>query len=363
MAVPKKLVIVPNAATRELWDVVENGEVHELEAVLARADINGRNEHGMTALMRAAYHGRVQMVRALLENGADPNVMRNDKFTALSLAAFFGHGEIVDILIEHGAKTDVATRFGTSPYLWAKARSFTDVARSLEKRSVDRRSEGTVASVVERPKPLPPRVAPPSAPIIVRTLKDPPEIWDLVQEAPRQFDPRAAFVARLGSRRSVLTMAVMLVVVSATAAAGAMFYTRHRVANHITSPTAAAPTFPAPVVQTPATTEALPETPVAVTPLPETPPVATEPLKPDVHPNTITRRSRSFPQPSTVLTEVNPEPPTVETAVEPTPVAPPKIEARGAVSVDAKKPIAPPSSQIISGQKAAQPKAKVIQWP
>jgi len=350
MAVPKKLVIVPNAATRELWGVVENGEVDELEAVLARADINARNEHGMTALMRAAYHGRVEMVRTLLENGADPNVMRNDKFTALSLAAFFGYGEIVDLLLEHGAKTDVATRSGTSPYIWAKARSFSDVARSLEKRS-----EVTKVSVLAKPKASPKRVEPEPMPIVVRTLKDPPEIWDLVQEAPRQFNPRAAFVSRLGSRRSVLTMAVVLIVVSATAAAGAMFYRRHRVP--------ATPIVPTPViVQTPVTTAALPETPVLETPASVTPPAA-EPLKPDVNTNPITRRSRSFPKPSTVLSEVSAEQPTVDTAVEAPQVAPPKIESRSAVSADTKKPIPPPSSQIISGQKTAQPKTKVIQWP
>ena len=46
--------------------------------------------------MRAAYHGRVQMVRVLLEHGADPNVARNDNFTALSLAAFAAAMETVD---------------------------------------------------------------------------------------------------------------------------------------------------------------------------------------------------------------------------------------------------------------------------
>ena len=68
----------------------------------------------------------------LLEHGADPNVRRNDNFTALSLAAFFGHAEIVETLMRHGANAQVATRFGTSPHMWAKARSFGDVARCLE---------------------------------------------------------------------------------------------------------------------------------------------------------------------------------------------------------------------------------------
>ena len=52
MAVPRKLVVVQNSATRELWRIAEIGEMDELMAVLPQADINARNEHGMTALMR-----------------------------------------------------------------------------------------------------------------------------------------------------------------------------------------------------------------------------------------------------------------------------------------------------------------------
>ena len=117
MAVPRKLIVVPNPVTRELWRIAESGEMDELAAVLPQADINARNEHGMTALMRAASHGHVKVVRVLLEHGADPNVRRNDNFTALSLAAFFGHAEIVETLMRHGANAQVATRFGTSPHM------------------------------------------------------------------------------------------------------------------------------------------------------------------------------------------------------------------------------------------------------
>jgi hypothetical protein len=327
MAVPRKLVVVPNApngATRELWRIAESGETDELEAVLSRADINARNEHGMTALMRAARHGRVQMVRVLLEHGADPNVVRNDNFTALSLAAFFGHAEIVEILISHGAKTDVATRFGTSPYIWARARNFGDVARSLER----------PRSVVPKP-----------APIVVKTLKDPPEIWDLVQEAPRNFDARAAFVARMGSVKVAVTIAVVLLIVI-SAGAGAMFYLKNRVRIVSTPAPAAAATQTAPVLETPA--------------------VATEPLKSEVTPTpnpiTVTRRTRSFATNRAIPTQINNEPTPIETAVAQPTVAAPKPEPRTSATPDTKKPTPPLNSQIIS-PKTTQPKAKVIQWP
>jgi hypothetical protein len=51
-------------------------------------------------------------------------------------------------------------------------------------------------------------------PLVVRTLKDPPEIWDLVHEAPRAFNPGGAFIARLTSGKTnliMLSLAVMFV--------------------------------------------------------------------------------------------------------------------------------------------------------
>ncbi|HTD85830.1 MAG TPA: ankyrin repeat domain-containing protein [Candidatus Binatia bacterium] len=119
-------------ATQELWGIAETDDTAEVEPILARgADINARNAHGVTALMRAASRGRAKMVCALLEHGADPNTSRNDKFTPLMLAAFFGHEDIVKILVEHGAETAAATRFGTSAQMWASSRTFKDVAQYL----------------------------------------------------------------------------------------------------------------------------------------------------------------------------------------------------------------------------------------
>ena len=81
--------------------------------------------------MRAASCGQAQIVRLLLDHGADPNVMRNDKFTALALAAFFGHTETVKTLMEFGARTEDVTRSGASAQTWATARTYAEVARCL----------------------------------------------------------------------------------------------------------------------------------------------------------------------------------------------------------------------------------------
>ena len=364
MAVPRKLVAVPNAATRELWRIAERGAVDELEDVLPQADINARNEHGMTALMRAAYHGRVQMVRVLLEHGADPNVSRNDNFTALSLAAFFGHAEIVDILMQRGANTNVATRFDTSPYLWARARSFGDVARSLEKRNDEfKQTAPPVVHAEPEPVSTPPPPEPVDQPIVVRTLKDPPEIWDLVHEAPRNYSASSAFMARMGSLKGAATIAIVLFVVIG-AGAGAVYWLKDTIRS---SPAPVAPaanaatTLPAaPATQPPATNNAAPvETapaPFATTESPSVDVITSVPAP---------RRSRSFVRFRTNSGVVNDDETTAtQTTTSPPPsTATSKPESRAAAAPETRNTAAPVSPQMIAPPKTSQPKPKVIQWP
>ena len=50
-------------------------------------------------------------------------------------------------------------------------------------------------------------------PLVVRTLKDPPEIWDLVPQVSRAFNPGGAFVAHLSSNKTKLVMLTLAVVV------------------------------------------------------------------------------------------------------------------------------------------------------
>lgn len=54
---------------------------------------------GQTALMLAVSHGRMGMVRALLEQGADVNLQDDEGSTALMCAGEHGHADIVRLLL------------------------------------------------------------------------------------------------------------------------------------------------------------------------------------------------------------------------------------------------------------------------
>lgn len=66
---------------------------------ISSTDINSQDNHGYTALMRAALYGNLLEVKSLLRNGANVGIQDNYGYTALMLAAINGYLEIVRELI------------------------------------------------------------------------------------------------------------------------------------------------------------------------------------------------------------------------------------------------------------------------
>ena len=73
-----------------------------VDALIKRPDVNlnVRNEDGDTPLHSAAWSGREQSARLLIDAGADINISDNQQWTALHIAAHFGHSSIVGELIK-----------------------------------------------------------------------------------------------------------------------------------------------------------------------------------------------------------------------------------------------------------------------
>ena len=345
-AIAKQFVF--DAATRELWRVAEDGDTDALAGILSRGvDVDARNEHGMTALMRAAHNGREQMVRALLEHGADPNITRNDRFTALALAAFFGHTETVRILIENGAKTEIVTRSGTSPKMWATARTFTDAARCFEQPK-------------PKPKPVVPAVVVPvaavkPAPAMVKTLKDPPEIWDLVHEVPRgEFKARSAFVSRIKSMNRAFTLGAFAVLLLAVACGVGALVLRNSQARNLSQEVQPIQTTADAAVSPPVNVES--STPAA-------PAVETDEFLSAhaIKKAPVTRPTRRHPiRDENVIATA----PVTEAPAVPAEVATPQVEKPKPKSSDSAAKSTPSlSPQVITPAKSTPTKAKVIQWP
>ncbi|XP_071988518.1 KN motif and ankyrin repeat domain-containing protein 2 isoform X3 [Engystomops pustulosus] len=77
-----------------------NEDIETVTQMLRLGDVNCRaSQAGQTALMLAVSHGRLDVVRALLQCGADVNVQDHDGSTALMCACEHGHVDIVSLLL------------------------------------------------------------------------------------------------------------------------------------------------------------------------------------------------------------------------------------------------------------------------
>lgn len=95
-----KLTVRTPKQDRSLLHVAaQNGRQVNIPYLLRKGlAIDDRDANGATPLLLAAFNGKIEAVKTLLENGADPQIPDSDGLTALDLARQQGHGEIADLL-------------------------------------------------------------------------------------------------------------------------------------------------------------------------------------------------------------------------------------------------------------------------
>ncbi|XP_059379723.1 KN motif and ankyrin repeat domain-containing protein 3-like isoform X1 [Carassius carassius] len=112
------------SAVKEDYDMAVVQKLFLLGNVNAKA-----SQAGQTALMLAVSHGRQEMVRALLDCGADVNIQDDEGSTALMCASEHGRPEIVSLLLEHpGCDISVVDNDGSNALSIALVASHNDIA-------------------------------------------------------------------------------------------------------------------------------------------------------------------------------------------------------------------------------------------
>ena len=90
-------------------------------------------------LLRASAAGHAEVVRLLLEAGADKDATgTSSSCTALILAAHKGRLEVVRLLVEAGAGKDITDKFGLTALTAAARSGQVDVARFLVEAGADK---------------------------------------------------------------------------------------------------------------------------------------------------------------------------------------------------------------------------------
>ncbi len=140
LAVSTVLVVcaVNSAFATLLADAATNGNLAEVERLLATEDVNQSDETGFTALHGAACNGHTKIVRLLLDQGAKVNYAGQCGDTALFGAVVRGHTHVVRLLLDHGSNVDYAAGPGeTTVLMQATLLGDTDMVQLLIEKGAD----------------------------------------------------------------------------------------------------------------------------------------------------------------------------------------------------------------------------------
>ncbi len=135
-----------NSINDELLEAAKYGDMETLNLILL--EIQGPynievKDNGYTALMFAAMHGHVDVVRALLDKGADIEAKDDHiKCTALICAATNGHNPVVELLLDKGADIEAKDDKNQSTSLiWAAHEGRYQVVPTLIDRGADTKAK------------------------------------------------------------------------------------------------------------------------------------------------------------------------------------------------------------------------------
>ncbi len=95
------------------------------------ANPNLQNNDGITALMITIAHGNQDIAKLLLDNGANPNIYSDNNDTALTIAIRFNHEPIVKLLLENGANPDYQDESGITHLMWTVRKGSKPVVKLL----------------------------------------------------------------------------------------------------------------------------------------------------------------------------------------------------------------------------------------
>jgi len=115
-----------------LWAAAWEGEAVKIPALARRVpDINLACDAGWSALHRAAIRGNLDTVKALIDCGADVNVLDPKKSSPLHFAASRKECRVCEELLLHGADPLAKYEYGKTPADLAEERGFYDFAKMI----------------------------------------------------------------------------------------------------------------------------------------------------------------------------------------------------------------------------------------
>lgn len=121
-----------------LWKAARSGDIKRVQSLISSgADVNSKNEDGLTPLHVAAVRGREAIVKLLIEQDADVTTKNKDGQTLLHHVAREGHVNIVELLLDSGADLSAKDNAKRTPLNYALRWRKRDVVELLVTRGAD----------------------------------------------------------------------------------------------------------------------------------------------------------------------------------------------------------------------------------
>ncbi|XP_051964376.1 KN motif and ankyrin repeat domain-containing protein 3-like [Xyrauchen texanus] len=144
--------------------VKKEDDMAVVQKLFRLGNVNAKaSQAGQTALMLAVSHGRQEMVRALLDRGANVNIQDDEGSTALMCASEHGRAEIVSLLLEQpGCDITVVDNDGSNALSIALEASHNDIAVLLYAHMNYSKTQADVTPIANTQGPSSPRKTWPS---------------------------------------------------------------------------------------------------------------------------------------------------------------------------------------------------------
>jgi ankyrin repeat protein len=134
-------VLVSRGAKLNLYEASITGKLEAVKDILRKnpAEANSLSPDGFSSLHLAAFFGHAEIVKYLLEMGADANTVANNRMKVMPLHSAVAHNqlEISEILIVHGAEVNAKQEGGFVPLHAAAQSGNLEMARLLLKHGAE----------------------------------------------------------------------------------------------------------------------------------------------------------------------------------------------------------------------------------
>ncbi len=123
-----------------LLNAVKNGDIETVKSffqhnmfikILNKIKNVPRSIDKNNSLILASYYGHIEIVKILLNNGANVNFLHKDGDSSLNIASREGHTEIVKILLHNGANINYINKDRRGSLIISSSKGHTEIVKLL----------------------------------------------------------------------------------------------------------------------------------------------------------------------------------------------------------------------------------------